>query len=152
MNEEAKRLGMENTSYKNPHGLTAKDHVTTPADLAKLAREAMQMPRFREVVGTRQYLTTVKSVSGYERQVLWENTNRLLGRQGYLGVKTGTTGAAGACLVACGERDGREVIGVVLGSTSSDARYTDMRNLFRWVWSQGEPGDEGEETAGEREE
>jgi D-alanyl-D-alanine carboxypeptidase (penicillin-binding protein 5/6) len=51
-------------------------------------------------------------------------------------VKTGTTDAAGACLIACGERDGRELIVVVLGSTSSDARYVDARNLFRWAWSQ----------------
>jgi D-alanyl-D-alanine carboxypeptidase (penicillin-binding protein 5/6) len=135
MNQQAQELGMTNTSYKNPHGLTAKGHLTTPADLAQLARHAMQLPRFRQVVGTRQHLARVKSVAGYERELLWKNTNQLLERQGYLGVKTGTTDAAGACLVACGERDGREVIGVVLGSTSGDARYTDMRNLFRWVWS-----------------
>jgi serine-type D-Ala-D-Ala carboxypeptidase (penicillin-binding protein 5/6) len=136
MNEQAKAIGLTKTSYKNPHGLTAKGHETSPADLAQLARHAMQIPRFRQVVSTRQYLATVKSVIGYERELLWKNTNQLLEREGYLGVKTGTTGAAGACLVACGERDGREVIGVVLGATSSDARYTDMRNLYRWVWSQ----------------
>jgi len=55
--------------------------------------------------------------------------------EGYIGVKTGTTGAAGACLVACGERDGRELVVVVLGSASSDARYVDARNLFRWAWN-----------------
>lgn len=135
MNAEAKRLGMKNTGYKNPHGLTAKGHVTTAWDMTLLAREAMKHPLLREIVSTRQHVYTVSSVVGYEREVVWNNTNRLLGYEGYLGVKTGTTGAAGACLVACGERDGRETFGVVLGSSCSDARYSDMRNLFRYVWS-----------------
>ena len=135
MNAEAERLGMKNTGYKNPHGLTAKGHVTTAWDMTLLAREAMKHPLLREIVSTRQHVYTVSSVVGYEREVVWNNTNRLLGYEGYLGVKTGTTGAAGACLVACGERNGRETFGVVLGSSCSDARYSDMRNLFRYVWS-----------------
>lgn len=135
MNAEAKRLGMENTGYKNPHGLTAKGHVTTAWDMTLLAREAMKHALLREIVSTRQHVYTVQSEAGYEREVVWNNTNRLLGHEGYIGVKTGTTGAAGACLIACGVRDGRETFGVVLGSSCSDARYSDMRNLFRYVWS-----------------
>ena len=73
---------------------------------------------------------------GYEREIVWKNTNRLLAIDGYSGVKTGTTTPAGACLVAWGERDGRDLIIAVLGSTSSDARYVDARNLFRWAWQQ----------------
>ncbi len=136
MNETAKELGLSNTTYENPHGLTAPNHKTTPADLAQLARRAMELPKFREIVQTRQKVANLQSEAGYERQIVWNNTNQLLRRKGYLGVKTGTTDAAGACLVACGERDGHEAIGVVLGATSSDARYVDMRNLFRWVWVQ----------------
>ncbi len=65
------------------------------------------------------------------------NTNPLLGtRPGVHGVKTGTTTAAGACLVSWGERDGRELIVVVLGATHSDSRYVDARNLYRWAWQQ----------------
>lgn len=138
MNAEAKKLGMDDTQFKNPHGLTAQDHVSTASDLAKLARAALDLPLLRKIVATRQYGTRVKSVAGYERNVMWKNTNRLLGREGYTGMKTGTTGPAGACLIACGERDGRELIAVVLGSSCSDARYSDIRNLYRWVWSQAE--------------
>jgi D-alanyl-D-alanine carboxypeptidase (penicillin-binding protein 5/6) len=58
----------------------------------------------------------------------------LLHTEGYDGIKTGTTNAAGACLVSTGERDGRRIVVVVLGATSSDARYTDSRNLYRWAW------------------
>jgi D-alanyl-D-alanine carboxypeptidase (penicillin-binding protein 5/6) len=102
----------------------------------KLARAALELPLFRQITSTRQHGTTVTGKGGYQRNLVWKNTNRLLGIEGYQGVKTGTTGAAGACLVAHGERDGRELIVVVLGSTSSDARYVDARNLFRWAWIQ----------------
>ena len=85
---------------------------------------------------TRQHGAKLQGPGGYERNVLWKNTNRLLAIEGYEGIKTGTTSAAGACLVSLGERDGRRLIIVVLGSASSDARYVDTRNLFRWAWSQ----------------
>ena len=66
---------------------------------------------------------------------LWRNTNQLLGIEGYEGIKTGTTSAAGACLVSAGTRNGRSLIAVVLGSKSSPARYADTRNLLRWAWA-----------------
>ncbi|HUE69546.1 MAG TPA: hypothetical protein VMP01_01550, partial [Pirellulaceae bacterium] len=80
--------------------------------------------------------TRVMGPGGYQRNVLWKNTNRLLPIDGYDGVKTGTTDAAGACLVARGIRGQDELIVVVLGSASSAARYVDARNLFRWAWRQ----------------
>ena len=136
MNRRAAKLGMNDTHYENPHGLPAKNHQSTASDLVKLAYAAMQNPLFRQYVSTRQHGTKVTGDGGYERNVVWKNTNKLLGIDGYLGVKTGTTTAAGACLVSWGERDGRELIVVVLGSTSSDARYVDSRNLYRWAWQQ----------------
>ncbi len=136
MNRRAGELGMEETHYANPHGLPAAGHHSSARDLAKLAFAAMQNPLFRQYVGTRQHGSKVTGESGYERNVVWKNTNKLLGIEGYSGVKTGTTTAAGACLVSWGERDGRELIVVVLGSTHSDARYVDARNLFRWAWGQ----------------
>jgi len=86
------------------------------------------------VVATPQYGTTLGSVSGYQRNIVWRSTNQLLRIEGYDGIKTGTTGAAGNCLVSTGERDGRRLFVVVLGATSTEARYTDTRNLFRWAW------------------
>ncbi len=135
MNRQAEKLGLADTQYENPHGLTAKEHKSSARDQLKLASAALQLPLLRRVISTRQHGTKLVGPGGYERNVIWKNTNRLLGIEGYLGVKTGTTDAAGACLIACGERDGRELVVVVLGSTSSDARYVDARNLFRWVWS-----------------
>src|SRR5262245_50704368 len=140
MNRQAGVLGMADTHYENPHGLPARGHQSSARDLVKLAYAAMQMPLFRQYVNTRQHGTTVTGEGGYERNLVWRNTNKLLAIDGYSGVKTGTTTAAGACLVAWGERDGRELIVVVLGSTHTDARYVDARNLFRWAWLQKPEG------------
>lgn len=138
MNETAKELGMTDTHYANPHGLSADGHRSSPRDLAILAREAMSLEEFRKYVSTRQRACTVESVTGYRRNVLWTNTNQLLKIEGYDGVKTGTTNDAGACLVSSARRDGTWLICVVLGSTSADARYTDTRNLFRWGFQQAQ--------------
>ena len=136
MNRAAETLGMTRTAYMNPHGLTAKGHHSSACDLLKLAHAAIQLPRFREYVGTRQRGCTLVGPGGYVRNVVWKNTNRLLPIDGYHGVKTGTTSAAGACLVSSGHRGDDHLLIAVLGSTSSDARYVDTRNLFRWSWLQ----------------
>ena len=136
MNHEAKRLGLASTHYLNPHGLSHPKHLTTPLDLSKLARVALTDERFRQYVGTRQHGVKVEGPGGYTRNVVWKNTNRLLAIDGYDGVKTGTTSRAGACLVSTAERGGRRLILTVLGSSGSDARYADARNLYRWAWNQ----------------
>jgi len=136
MNRTAKEIGMKDSCFKNTHGLTTYGHFASPRDLLILARHAMQIPLFREIVGTVQHGYTVDSKSGYQRNVLWRNTNRLLRIEGYGGVKTGTTRAAGACLISYSTRDDRSLFAVVLGSSGSDARYADTRNLFRWAWNQ----------------
>ena len=133
MNGEAKRLGLKNTSYRNPHGLDASDHQTTASDLARLAQAALKNETFRDLVDTRIYGCQVNGPGGYVRNVSWKNTNRLLGTTGYGGVKTGTTSRAGACLVSFSDRDGQQTVLAVLGSVASDARYTDSRNLHRWL-------------------
>ena len=95
----------------------------------------MSLPRFRDYISTRQRGCTVAHTSGYQRNVVWRNTNRLLGIEGYDGVKTGTTSAASACLVTLAHRGDRELIADIVGSATSDARYIDTRNLIRWAWS-----------------
>lgn len=128
MNKHAAELGMKETKYNDPHGLSS-GNVASPRDLAKLALTAMGDERFRGYVNTRQRETKVGGLD-----VTWTNTNQLLGIEGYDGVKTGTTTAAGACLVAHGRRGEERIIVVVLGSTTADGRYLDTRNLFRWAW------------------
>jgi D-alanyl-D-alanine carboxypeptidase (penicillin-binding protein 5/6) len=137
MNETAQELGMKDTTYKNPHGLTAKGHQSTAKDLTRLAHAAIQLPRFCDYINTRKRGSTLLGPGGYQRNIVWENTNQLLGIEGYHGIKTGTTDAAGACLVSWGDHGDKSCIVVVLGSTSSDARYVDTRNLFRWWFREG---------------
>ena len=139
MNTMAAELNMTNSSFKNPNGLPEEGHHSTALDLLKLAHHAMQIPLFREYVGTARHGCTVEGPGGYQRNLAWTNSNRLLKTEGYEGIKTGTTNAAGACLVSQGTRDNESLIVVVLGATSSDARYVDSRNLFRWAWLQLSP-------------
>ncbi len=136
MNREAERLGLANTSYRNPHGLSHPEHLTTPLDLSKLARAAFADEHFRQYVRTRQRGVKVDGPGGYQRNVVWENSNRLLAIDGFDGVKTGTTSRAGACLVSTAKRGERRLILTVLGSSGSDARYADARNLYRWAWNE----------------
>lgn len=136
MNQTAKELEMTNSQFKNTHGLTANGHYTSTADLLKLAAAAMRQSLFKKYVGTVQHGCTVVGPGGYQRNLKWNNTNRLLKIEGFGGVKTGTTSAAGSCLVSEQTQDGRSLMVVVLGSTSSDARYTDSKNLYRWARKQ----------------
>ena len=134
MNLTARELNMQQTNFVNPHGLTDKVHLSSAADLAQLAKAALDVPRFRDYVTCRQHGCEVIGIGGYKRNLKWENTNRLLSIDGYTGLKTGTTDAAGACLVSCSQREGRELIVVVLNAANSDARYIDARNLHAFGW------------------
>ena len=112
MNERAADIGCENTVFSTPHGLPAENHHTTARDLAMIAREAMQNPVFREIVST-QRASIPWEGRDYDR--ILNNKNKLLSEYpGAIGVKTGYTKAAGRCLVFAAERDGLELIGVVL--------------------------------------
>ncbi|MFO0788582.1 MAG: serine hydrolase [Pirellulales bacterium] len=134
MNRKAAELGMTSTHFNNPNGLPSAGHETTAHDLARLAFAAFKVPKFREVVKTTQHGYTLDSVAGYQRNIVWKNTNQLLRTEGYDGIKTGTTGAAGNCIVSTGERAGHRIIVVVLGAPSTEGRYADSRNLYRWAW------------------
>src|SRR5690606_33671323 len=126
MNRRARELGAVNTHFRNPHGLDEPDHFSTAFDLAHLARLAMILPTFKEAVGLREYRPA--SPVGP-----WRNTNRLLwGLDGAEGVKTGTTGRAGNCLVAAASRDGMSLISVVLHSRD---RWEDSRRALEWAFA-----------------
>lgn len=141
MNRTAEQLGMNNTTFANPHGLSASGHRTTVRDLFQLAKAIADDGRLLPYVQTRKHIGQLTGEAGYVRYELWTNTNRLLNIEGYAGMKTGTTRPAGACLVSLAERGGQRLIAVVLGSSSSDARYTDTRNLFRWAWTELQASD-----------
>lgn len=134
MNRRAKKLGMTETRYFDPHG-NSKNH-SCARDLLLLAHEVLKNPLLAKYVQTRRHAGSATDAKGEKRENVWSNTNRLLGIEGFDGVKTGTTGAAGACLVSSGRRGDDHLLMVVLGASSSDGRYVDSRNLYRWAWKQ----------------
>jgi D-alanyl-D-alanine carboxypeptidase len=139
MNLQAKSLGLKEMSFADPNGLS-RDNRASARDLATLAAVALKDELFRKYVATARHSCTVTAADGKTRDVTWNNTNKLLDIEGYDGVKTGTTTPAGNCLVASARRDGRHLIVVVLGSASTDGRYADARNLFRWAWRERPAG------------
>lgn len=110
MNEKAKSLGLNNTSFENPHGLDGESHYTTAADLAHLAAYALKSPDFKSLVST--YKTSIPS-STSKRYLL--NHNKMLKLyDGAVGVKTGFTKKSGRCLVSAAEREGLTLVAVTL--------------------------------------
>ena len=124
MNRRAKSLKMGETNYQDPNGLSSKNQ-SSARNLATLAWHALQNKQMRRYVQTRRHQYDVEGPDGEKRPVTWDNTNRLLDIESYDGVKTGTTNAAGNCLVASGHRGSDHLIVVVLGSTAADGRYVD---------------------------
>ncbi len=122
MNDKAEELGCTSTNFINAHGYHHDDHYTTAYDIFLFFKEAMTYPIFAQVVGTATY-TTQETNKREER--LFYNTNGLLSEwyyRGYsyeycIGGKTGSTSAAGRCLVSAAEMGNEYVISVVLGAT-----------------------------------
>ncbi|HEY8551998.1 MAG TPA: D-alanyl-D-alanine carboxypeptidase family protein [Thermaerobacter sp.] len=127
MNETALRLGLRDTHFTNPHGLHDPGHYTTAYDLAVMTRYALANEYFARLVC--QPEKVLCRGDGDWVRVLG-STNRLLWYHEWIrGVKTGTTGPAGPCLVSSGERDGRRLIVVVLASGD---RWGDSQRLLEW--------------------
>lgn len=132
MNEKARLLGMTDTFYSNASGLDEVNggNVSTASDTVKLTREALKNPFFRKVVATSKITVSSADLSSIHPLV---NTNELLDVvPGILGVKTGFTDKAGGCLVFFYSREGREVVGVVLGSSERD-RFEDVKKIVNWI-------------------
>ena len=122
MNQRAAELGMEGTSYANPHGLDHPDQYSTARDLLILTRQVLTHPELAEAVATRQ-IALREAPTGEER--VFSNTNQLLfDYEGTLGVKTGYTDNAGRVLVAGAERQGERLLLVVMKTTDHFADAT----------------------------
>ena len=126
MNRTALEIGARQTHFVNPHGLTAAHHYTSAKDLSRIAQVALGEPEIRRIVASQELTLTPEGGAG--RPI--RNTNALLGSYlGADGAKTGTTNAAGKCLVASARREGVHLIAVVLRGGD---RYGDARRLLDW--------------------
>lgn len=140
MNQKAKELGCENTHFANPHGLHDENHYTTAYDLYKMTKYALTLPKFAEITNTTTYycegddypLTTTNSM-------IDENRGGEYYYRYAKGIKTGTTNAAGMCLVSTGYYEGYAYMIIALhapGPEESDVNYAmiDSANLYRWAF------------------
>ena len=130
MNNRAKELGMNDTHFVNCHGLPAEGHVSSAADIAIMSRELiLNHPELRR-------FTTIwmDSLRGGEFQLA--NTNKLIRfYDGATGLKTGSTSSAGYCISATAQRDGMELIAVVLKGTTSQQRFEDAKTMLNYGFS-----------------
>jgi len=136
MNDQAKALGMKNTSFKNPEGLTEPGHTSTARDLAILSMRLLQdFPEDSRYYAIKKYRYPGTPASNDT------NRNTLLFRDPTVdGLKTGHTDAAGYCLVATAKRDfpnmsARRVLTVVLGASSERVRANEAQKLLNWGYT-----------------
>ena len=128
MNTKAILMGATHSNFINTNGYSKTNHYTTADDLARMSRYALANPFFAETVATKESSIRITNGRGRDKVIDLHNTNRLLGNYpGVNGVKTGTTSAAGGCLVTSAVQKDRSLIAVVLKSKS---RYRDTVRLL----------------------
>lgn len=126
MNQRAQELGMEDTHFCNCNGLPTEGHVTSAYDIALMSRQLLQYDLIRDYVGI--WMDSIR-----EGTFQLANTNKLIYYyDGATGLKTGSTDAAGYCVSASAQRDGMELIAVVLGSPTSKERFDTAKALLNY--------------------
>ena len=126
MNETAVKVGANDSNFVNPHGLPDKNHYTTAHDLALISAYAMKNATFKEIVSTKR-VEIRNGEEDYPRVLI--NKNKMLSNfDGANGVKTGYTKAAGRCLVSSAERNGTDIICVVINSPQMWERSGELLN------------------------
>ena len=131
MNAKAQELGLESTHFITPHGLDMPEHYTTAFELAKMADYALNIEKFANIVNTKSITISIN-----ERSKTLTNTNELLGNlYGVNGVKTGFTNGANRCLVTSINREGMNIITVVLGADTKKDRTNDSIKLIEYAYA-----------------
>lgn len=134
MNAKAKELGANNSHFVTANGLHDENHYTTAYDLSLITKAAFENDWEREVMGLSDASIEINGA-----KVLLENRNLGLGKNGNIGGKTGLTNAAGGCLAAVYEVNGRKLIGVVLKSRQVDnadmTKFNDMDAIMDYSYN-----------------
>ena len=126
MNQRARELGMEDTNFLNCTGLPAAGHLTSAYDIALMSRALIGHAKIREY--TTIWMDTIR-----DGQFQLANTNKLVRfYEGCTGLKTGSTDSALYCLSATAERDGMELIAVVMKSPTSAQRFESAKSLLNF--------------------
>ncbi len=138
MNNEAKTLGATNTHFMNPHGLTDEDHYSTAYDLYLIFNEAIKYDVFREIINMSSYETVYYDKQGNDISKTLYSTNRYFAgeykipeRITLIGGKTGTTNAAGHCLILLSRDTNSDMyVSVILNSSARAVLYQEMTDLL----------------------
>ena len=143
MNEKAMDIGATNSHFVNPHGLSADDHYTTAYDLYLIFNEAINYELFREIIHMENYSTIYQDSNGNDKEMEFKTTNMFL-RGNYnspdkvtvIGGKTGTTNAAGNCLILLSkDTAGNPYISVILRSKERQLMYEQMIDLLEEIYN-----------------
>lgn len=141
MNEEAKAIGATNSHFVNPHGLSNDEHYTTAYDMYLIFNEAMKLETFTQIIQMSTYETVYQDKNGQSKELKVNNTNQFLTTDvtapenvTVLGGKTGTTNAAGHCLILLSkDSGGKYYISIVLKSAGRDILYSEMTDLLEEI-------------------
>jgi D-alanyl-D-alanine carboxypeptidase len=138
MNKEAIAIGATNSHFQNPHGLTADEHYVTAYDMYLIFNAAMQYDTFTEIINMTEYSTNYLDGNGSTKEVSVSCTNGYLSGHysaplgvTVIGGKTGTTTAAGHCLILLArDTNGSPYISVIMRDTDTGTLYSDMSSLL----------------------
>lgn len=138
MNAEAKRLGATGTHFVNANGFTDPEHYTTAYDLYLIFNEALKYEKFREIIGAHDHIATYTAADGSTKTSTWGVGNYYMNGKKetpegltVFGGKTGTTQAAGYCLImGIRTENGKEYASVVMKADSRNALYEDMTEII----------------------
>lgn len=133
MNQKAKELGLNDTNFKNPHGLDDVNHYSSAYDMAMIAKELTKYPKIFEF--TSIYEDYLRKNTD---RVFWlVNTNKLVKfYKGVDGLKTGYTSEAGYCMTATANINNMRIIATVMGEPDSKMRNDEISSIFDYVYSQ----------------
>ena len=141
MNEKVQELGCANTHFVTTNGIHDENHYTTARDLSVIARYCMQNPTFRKYVSIQKCTIPATNKS---KERTYKNTNDLINTSstyyypGCIGIKTGYTSEAKNCLISACNKNGLQLIAVVLGSgtvNGKSARYIDSKTLYDYGYA-----------------
>jgi len=138
MNDRAKELGCVHTNFTTPYGKDDPDHVTTCRDLALILKQVLKYPDYVKVATTTSY--TMNPTNKYNDKRILNNGNRFISTPAiayeyYIGGKTGYSNQSGYMIVAGAEKEGRRLVGILLGAGNAEMRYDDLMKLLEYCFA-----------------
>lgn len=142
MNDRSTAMKMYRTRFANPHGMDMLNHYSSCEDMLILSKESMKYPKLKQIVNTKTYKGLFKFYQEGKvniKHIIWTNTHKLLGERNIFGIKTGITNKAGGCLSTVfkiNEYEQKYGIVIVLGCTSTEARFKDTLKIIKCMEAQ----------------